>query len=85
MVNGYLQRLYDTIISRGNIIVEQLEFDSRLNQRGTVKGRLTFHDGSLLDFAEVIILRNRQIVKLRYTYHYQDKSEGMIFRYDNDF
>lgn len=83
MVNRYLHRLYDTIISRGYIEVEQLIFDNRSNRRGTIRGRLKFHDDSLLDFGEVIILRSRQIVKLRYAYHYQNASGEVIFRYDN--
>jgi hypothetical protein len=83
MVNRYLHRLYDTVVSRGFIEVEQLIFDNRSNRRGTIRGRLKFHDGSLLDFGEVIILQNREIVKLRYAYHYQNASGEVNFRYDN--
>jgi hypothetical protein len=83
MVSRYLHRLYDTIISRGYIEVEQIIFDNRSNQRGTIRGKLKFHDGSLLDFGEVIILQNRHIVKLRYAYHYQDALGEKVFRYDN--
>ncbi len=83
MINGYLHRLYDTIVSRGYIEIEQLAFDSRSNQRGTIRGRLKFHDGSLLDFGEVLVSQNRRIVKLRYAYHYQDASGNLLFRYDN--
>lgn len=78
-----MHRLYDTVISRGYIEIEQLVFDNRSNRRGTIRGRLKFHDGSLLDFGEVIILQNQQIVKLRYAYHYQNPSGEVIFRYDN--
>jgi hypothetical protein len=83
MVNTYLQRLYDTIISRGYVEVEQLVIDTWSNKRGAISGRLNFHDGSSMDFGEVIIHQSRQIVRLRYTYHYQDASGEMIFRYDN--
>lgn len=83
MVNSYLHRLYDTIISRGYIEVEQLVFNNQSNRRGTIRGRLKFHDDSLLDFGEVIILQNRRIVKLRYAYHYQNASNEVVFRYDN--
>jgi hypothetical protein len=83
MVNKYLHRLYDTVVSRGYIEVEQLVFDNLSNRRGTIKGRLKFTDGSLLDFGEVILLQNREIVKLRYAYHYQNASGEVIFRYDN--
>ncbi|MCL4262367.1 MAG: hypothetical protein KJ069_04100 [Anaerolineae bacterium] len=83
MLNNYLHRLYDTIISRGYVEVEQLAFDNRSNRRGTISGRLKFHDGSLLDFGEVLIVQNRQVGKLRYAYHYQNVSSEVIFRYDN--
>ena len=83
MVNRYLHRLYDTITSRGYIEVEQLIFNNQSDRRGTIRGRLKFHDGSLLDFGEVLILQSRHIVKLRYAYHYQNASGEVIFRYDN--
>lgn len=83
MINSYLHRLYDSIVSRGYIEIEQLIVDNRSSQRGTIRGRLKFHDGSLLDFGEVLISQNRQIVKLRYAYHYQDASGNLLFRYDN--
>ena len=83
MLNTYLHRLYDSINSRGYIQVEQLLFDNRSNQRGSIRGRLRFYDNSLLDFGEVLVIRNRQIVKLRYAYHYQNADGEMIFRYDN--
>ncbi len=83
MLNRYLPRLYDTIISRGYIEIERLDFDELPDRQGIVEGRLKFHDGSLLDFDEVVLLRNEQIVKLRYAYHYQNESGEVIFRYDN--
>ncbi len=83
MLNNYLHRLYDTIHSRRYIEVEEFVSDSRSNRRGSVTGLLKFYDGSLLDFGEVLIVRNRQIVKLRYRYHYQKNSGEVIFRYDN--
>jgi hypothetical protein len=83
MLKRYLHRLYDTIISRGYVEVERLDFDELPDRQGIIEGRLRFHDGSLLDFDEVVLLRNEQIVKLRYAYHYQSQSGEMIFRYDN--
>lgn len=83
MIRRYLHRLYHTIISRGYVEVERLDFDELPNHQGIIEGRLTFHDGSLLDFDEVVLLRDEQLVKLRYAYHYQDRSGEPIFRYDN--
>ena len=83
MLKNYLYRLYDTIISRGNIELELLIFDDQSKQRGSIEGRLRFYNGSLLEFDEVVLLRDEQIVKLRYAYHYQSSSGALIFRYDN--
>ncbi len=38
MVNSYLHRLYDTIISRGYIEDKQLAFENQSNRRGTIRG-----------------------------------------------
>jgi hypothetical protein len=71
MLNDYLYRLYDTIVSRGYLEVEQLAFENHAHQHGSIRGQLRFPDGSLLDFGEVLIVRRQQVVKLRYAYHYQ--------------
>jgi hypothetical protein len=83
MLDRYLHRLYDTIISRGYLEIERLDFDELPERQGIIEGRLRFPDGSLLDFDEVVIIRNEQLVKLRYAYHYQNESGERIFRYDN--
>ncbi|MCL4835827.1 MAG: hypothetical protein KJZ86_25540 [Caldilineaceae bacterium] len=60
-----------------------LVFDDLAGHQGSIEGRLSFFDGSLLDFDEVVLLRDSQIVKLRYAYHYQNRAGSLIFRYDN--
>ncbi|HAI68839.1 MAG TPA: hypothetical protein DCM38_05295 [Gammaproteobacteria bacterium] len=82
MLKNYLYRLYGAIVSRGNIEVERLVFDDQ-KQRASIEGRLRFYEKSLLAFDEVVLLRDNQIVKLRYAYHYQKADGELIFRYDN--
>jgi hypothetical protein len=83
MLKEYLHRLYDSIMSRGYVEIEYLDFDELPNSQGIIGGRLKFHDGSLLDFDEAILLHQEQLIKIRYAYHYQNKLGEMIFRYDN--
>ena len=83
MLKSYLTRLYDAIISRGDVEIEWLVFDSQARARGSIEGRLRFYDGSLLEFDEVVIWRDAQMVKLRYVYHYQNAAGDLVFRYDN--
>lgn len=66
MLKSYLARLYDTIISRGDVEVEWLVFDDQAKLRGTVEGRLRFYDNSLLEFDEAVLWRDEQVAKLRY-------------------
>lgn len=83
MLKRHLLRLYDTIASRGYVEIVRLDFDELPSRQAIMEGRLKFHDGSLLDFDEVVLLHNEQIVKLRYAYHYQNEAGEVIFRYDN--
>ncbi len=59
-----------------------MEFEQTDRTHGTVDGVLYFHDGSRLEFTEVVALQNRRPVKQVYRYSYvrADKEE---FRYDN--
>jgi hypothetical protein len=75
--------LYDTITSRQDIEIEWLTFEDHLRDSGSIKGRLTFYDGSLLEFIEIVRLHNKKIIKLHYAYHYQNSDSILIFRYDN--
>ena len=83
MLKRYLYRLYDTILSRRYIDIEHFELTELPDKRSKVEGQLKFPNASLLDFYEVISVHNKQIVKTRYAYHYQDASGQLIFRYDN--
>jgi hypothetical protein len=83
MLKSYLARLYDTIISRGDVEIEWLVFADQAKLRGAIEGRLKFYDNSLLEFDEAVLWRDVQVDKLRYAYHYQNAAGELIFRYDN--
>ncbi len=83
MLQNYLRRLHNTITSRKYINCEELIFDEHPDEEGYIEGRLRFPDGSLLDFDEVVVVHDEQIIKTRYAYHYQDASNKLVFRYDN--
>ncbi|MBS3908599.1 MAG: hypothetical protein KGZ93_03050 [Actinobacteria bacterium] len=44
----------------------------------SIKGRLSFIDGSVLDFSEMLLLDRR-----RYRFHYMDAKNKLIVRWDN--
>jgi len=49
--------------------------------QGFLKGIILFKDESVLEFVEVKDINNS--TKLKYRYHYRDKTHCLIFRYDN--
>lgn len=51
------------------------------NQQGMISGKIVFENGSRLDFLEVI--DTGEDAKLKYRYHFMNKSNTLIFRYDN--
>jgi len=82
----YLARLQDTILSRREIEIEEMEIIDRSDQMGQSSefyARLRFYDGSLLEFVEKLVVERYTLVKSRYAYHYQQADGVLIFRYDN--
>ncbi len=37
----------------------------------------------MLEFVEVLVMRGLILTKIEYAYHYQDKDNLLLFRYDN--
>jgi hypothetical protein len=82
----YLSRLEDTIRSRREIEIEELEIYDRSQIPGRIsffRARLRFPNGSLLQIREALVPRGRKASKIRYAYQYQNPNGQMVFRYDN--
>jgi len=60
----------------------EVNFDRADAVNGTVDGVLYFHDGSRLEFTEVVAIKQPHPVKLSYRYQYV-RAGTEIFRYDN--
>ncbi|MBF0413564.1 MAG: hypothetical protein HQK70_12760 [Desulfamplus sp.] len=66
----------------GFVILSEIVSDFRTEKIGFVKGKIIFSDESVLFFREYLDLRYR-IDKKSYSFHYQDLSSNLLFRYDN--
>lgn len=86
MLLSEYQAQFAEIIGRyaqtGLIIISELVIDARTPNLGMVKGALGFADGGRLLFTEYVDTRYR-LEKLTYSYHCQDASDRLLFRYDN--
>jgi len=77
-----IQALLHEVISAGNAQIVDLRIDPRSNLRGYIAGSLQFNDGSELHFREFIDI-SQSAIRLMYAYHYQDRRDQIVFRYDN--
>jgi hypothetical protein len=82
-MHQYLARIYATIHSRGDVMIQSFEYEQPTRSDGRFRGQLHFYDGSMLIFEEKAIKHGEKIEKISYRYHYQRADGTLIFRYDN--
>lgn len=78
----YLESLLRLIAHHPMIVAWDCSKDVRTAREGFLKARLTFIDGSWLEFREFVNCSESEPKKYAYAYHYQ-KGDELIFRYDN--
>jgi len=61
---------------------EDIVFEKFGDEIGRVHGKIFFRDGSVLEFLEMLFLE-KEIVRERYRFHWQDKNARLIIRWDN--
>ena len=86
LLERYLARLEETIRSRKEIEIDELEIERKskgVERSAEFYARLSFYDESQLEASEKLSVERNVIIKTRYAYHYQDKDDKAIFRYDN--
>jgi hypothetical protein len=85
-LHRYLSRLHDTILSRQELQIEELEILDRSDRPGQTSefyARFRFLDASQLQVVEKLVVERFTILKVRYAYHYQRANGELVFRYDN--
>ena len=65
------------------VIEVKIHLDIRPGEQGYIKGTIHFIDHSTLHFIEFLDAFKDIVDKLKYSYHYQDKTNKLIFRYDD--
>jgi hypothetical protein len=72
-LDAKLEELANTIIS----LFIQRDIDANL-EMGFIKGRITFLDGSMLEFSEQLPTERQ-----KYRFHYMDAASNLILRWDS--
>ncbi|MCI5228009.1 MAG: hypothetical protein D3918_15500 [Candidatus Electrothrix sp. AX2] len=81
LIEEYFRQIGQAIEESHTVVDSTLLNDKRSLYIGFIEGRLTFLDGSSLRFMEFINLR-AETKRYKYSYHYQDADDKLIFRYD---
>ena len=63
--------------------IERYEEEWLTPKRVNLRIRVRFHKGQMLEWNEAVIAEKQNVDHLAYRYHFQDKDNRVIFRYDN--
>ena len=81
LIDEYFSYIESVISNTPTVLVTELVKDKRSPYIGFIEGKLYFQDGSLLQFVEFVNVKV-SVERYKYSYHYQDEKEQLLFRYD---
>ena len=83
VLGRYLASVESAILKCKNTYVERYTEEVITPTRANLRIRLRFTNGSLMEINEALVVQENRLVPLDYRYHFQDKENNLIFRYDN--
>ena len=81
LIEEYFQSIEGDIAYCPYVAESQIRKDKRSFYIGVVEGEIRFTDNSFLHFIEFVNVKEG-VTRYKYSYHYQDKAEKLVFRYD---
>ncbi len=82
-IDRYLQALQTNLEARQNLDIEQYQIVRLTADRANLKLRIRTRDRHLFSISEAIVNDRGTLKRLDYRYHFQDRDNYLIFRYDN--
>lgn len=84
LLDDYLNNIKAVLNQVSPLVVNHsLTIDKRGQEQAHILGVLIFADESALHFREFVDFSDGYLDKVAYSYHFQDKSNQLLFRYDN--
>ncbi|BAP56563.1 hypothetical protein THII_2266 [Thioploca ingrica] len=83
LLSQYLEEVEAIINKLREVYVESYEEEVLAPDRINLQIRIRFLTGYLLELNEAVVVESAQLKYLSYRYHFQDKQNHLIFRYDN--
>ena len=82
-VLNYLTELESAFSALSSGYIERYEEECLTPERVNLRIRVRFPKGYMLEWNEAVIGDEGHVEHLAYRYHFQDKDNNLIFRYDN--
>lgn len=79
----YLEKVEQALMALEDAYVERYVEEILTPQRATLRIRVRFTAGHLLEINEAMVVETDTLVWLDYRYHCQDEQNRLIFRYDS--
>ena len=83
IISSYFTDVEKALKSLTNCHIEKYEEEILTSSRANLRIRIRFSQGYLLELNESVIVESKKLQHLSYRYHFQDKNNNLIFRYDN--
>lgn len=83
LLSHYLDDVESEIRKLQDVYVESYEEEILAHDRINLRIRVRFSEGYLLEVNEAVVADVEQIKHLGYRYHFQDRHNNLVFRYDN--
>ena len=83
VLSRYLSDVEGEVRKLKGAYVERYEEELLAINRVNLRIRVRFPSGHMLELNEAVIVEEGQFMHLGYRYHFQDKQNNLVFRYDN--
>jgi len=79
----YLQEIEAAFSKLSSGYIERYEEECLTPERANLRIRVRFPTGYMLEWNEAVIGEEGHVEHLGYRYHFQDRDNNLVFRYDN--
>ncbi|MFQ5675878.1 MAG: toxin TumE [bacterium] len=83
ILSDYLDETETTVQSLKDCHIEKYQEEILSANRVNLRIRIRFSKGCLLELNESVVIEHGKFQHLSYRYHFQDKNNKLLFRYDN--
>lgn len=82
MIESYLKQTKQVISASPFVVLSNIQYFQTSPSTYYLKGQILFADGSRLAVFEHLTLTAQGLLKTDYRYHYMDRRQKQLFRYD---